>query len=111
MPIIKYALLIIAGLLLAACLWLVKTEGGHYSFCLMNESRWRKAHAQSDLEAMLWSYNSQPISPAQSSWGYSYSLKDGERMIQYHILKDTNCPLDVVYNSEGQIQALFTSYE
>ena len=32
-------------------------------------------------------------------------------MIQYHILKDANCPLDVVYNSEGQIQALFTSYE
>ena len=110
-PIIKYTLLAIVGISVALCLWLFKTDSGHYAFCLMNETRWMKAQTQTELEGMIWSYNSTPISPSQSSWGNSYSLKEDERMIQYHILKDTNCPLDVVYNGNGQIQALFTSYE
>ena len=109
--IIKYALLAIVGLLLAASYWLFKTERGHYAFCLMNEARWMKAHTQSDLEAMLWNYNSQTISPTQSAWGHFYQLNNGETMVQYLILKDPTCPLDVVYSSDGKIQALFTSYE
>ena len=110
-PIIIYALVAIVGISVALCLWLFKTDSGHYVFCLMNDTRWMKAQTQNELEGMIWSYNSIPISPSRSLWGNSYSLKEDERMIQYHILKDTNCPLDVVYNSEGQIQSLFTSYE
>lgn len=108
---IKPVLVLIAGLLLTAGLWLFMTEDGHYAFCLMNEARWMKAQTRDDLEAMLWGYDSQAISPSQSAWGHGYPLRNGETMVQYHVLKDPTCPLDVVYNSEGHIQALFTSYE
>lgn len=110
-PILKYALASFAALLLMAGLWLFWTANGHYAYCLMNEGRWMKAQSRGELEAMLHGCNRQPIDPAQSAWGHGYRLKDGETMIQYHILNDPTCPLDVVYDTNHLIQALFTSYE
>ena len=110
-PPLKYALASFAALLLMAGLWLFWTANGHYAYCLMNEGRWMKAQSRGELEAMLHGCNRQPIDPAQSAWGHGYRLKDGETMIQYHILNDPTCPLDVVYDTNHLIQALFTSYE
>lgn len=87
------------------------TEPGHYVFCLMNEGRWERSETQAELEATLWFYTSRQIAPSESSWGHQYVLRDGERMMQYLILKDPTCPLDIVYDRNGKVTARFTSYE
>lgn len=102
---------LVCGILLLTGGFIFGTGWGHYLFCLMNETGWEKAQTRQQLEAKLWWASSQTILPTQSRWGYQYVLKDGEDMVQYLILKDQDCPLDVVYDRNDRVKALFTSYE
>lgn len=40
-----------------------------------------------------------------------YKLKSNERMMQYQILWNKDCPLDVVYDQNNNIVQIYTSYE
>ncbi len=98
---------------LILAIFIVASDTGHYVFALMLESRWSKSDPQTkdELEQHIFCYKTRVIQPSESMWGNSYKLKDGERVVQYCILWDENCPLDVVYDSEDNIKAIFTSYE
>jgi endonuclease/exonuclease/phosphatase (EEP) superfamily protein YafD len=93
--------------------WFVATGGHSYLYALLLESKWRAARPQTkqEMEAILSFYREKEIQPAQSSWGRNYHLEQGERMVQYQILYDSSCPLDVVYDSEDKVRVIFTSYE
>ena len=54
-------------------------------------------------------YTKQAIVPSNSMWGSTYTLKPGERMIQYLVFAKE--PLDVVFDRESRVVAAFTSYE
>jgi len=47
--------------------------------------------------------------PVFRPWGRDHVLEDGQRMIRYLIFSKE--PLDVVYNPDGTIDAIYTSYE
>jgi hypothetical protein len=83
---------------------------GPYLWALQLESKWRPANPKTlaELESMLSIYTKRDISPEQSGWGSDHKLKSGERMIQYSLL---GSPLDVVYKSDNEIVAIYTSYE
>ena len=83
---------------------------GPYLWALHLESKWRPANPQTraELESMLSLYTKSDITPEQSGWGRDHKLQSGERMTQYSLL---GAPLDVVYNRDNSIVAIFTSYE
>ena len=93
--------------------FLVATGEHSYIFALMLESRWSRAKptTKTQLESYLHCYKTRQIAPSQSMWGRHYEIKPGERMLQYCILWDERCPLDVVYDDTDNIKAIFTSYE
>ena len=69
-----------------------------------------KATSEEELESRLIAfYSKSSIMPGRSLWGRDHVLEDGQRMIQYLIFAKE--PLDVVYNSDGTINAIYTSYE
>jgi hypothetical protein len=103
----------LASLFLAVCVWLTATGTTAYLYALHLESRWTKADPKTKevLEKYLNCYTLREIQPTDSRWGIHYELKAGERMLQYSILWNRNCPLDVVYDTNDAIRAIFTSYE
>ena len=99
--------------LIAAVIWLTATGTTAYLYALHLESKWNKAEpkTKADLEKYLHCYSLREIQPKESMWGNGYNLKDGERMMQYGILWNKKCPLDVVYDKDDNISAIYTSYE
>lgn len=99
--------------LIAAFIWLTATGTTAYLYALHLESKWSKADPKTkvDMEKYLHLYSQREIQPKDSTWGKSYVLNDGERMMQYCILWNKNCPLDVVYDKDDAILAIYTSYE
>jgi hypothetical protein len=93
--------------------WFTATGGTAYFYALCLENRWSKADpkTKSELEGYLHLYSLVQIDPKTSLWGRSYVLQEGERMMQYRLLWDKKCPLDVVYDKQNNIKAIFTSYE
>lgn len=102
-----------AAVLVAAAAWFTATGGTAYLYALHLESQWRKAapKTRADLEKHLHGYSLREIQPKDSIWGRGHELQPGERMMQYRILWNQNCPLDVVYDSDGHVRAIYTSYE
>lgn len=102
-----------AGVLVAALIWLTASGTAAYLYALHLESKWSKAKpkTKTDLEKHLHFYSLREIQPHDSPWSNGYELEDGERMMQYRLLWNKNCPLDVVYDRNDAIQAIFTSYE
>ena len=102
-----------ATALIAALIWFTADGGFAYIYALHLESKWSKADpkTRADLEKYLHCYSLREIQPNDSMWGNGYELKNGERMMQYCILWNKNCPLDVVYDKDDAIRAIFTSYE
>jgi hypothetical protein len=83
---------------------------GPYLWALHLEAKWRPANpkTRAELESMLSLYTKHDIRPEQSGWGRDHKLKSGERMTQYSLL---GAPLDVVFTSDNEIVAIYTSYE
>ena len=102
-----------AAVLVAAAAWFTATGGTAYLYARHLESKWRQAppKTQADLENQLHGYSLREIQPKDSSWGSGHELQPGERMMQYRILWNKNCPLDVVYGPDGDVRAIYTSYE
>lgn len=102
-----------ATALIAALIWFNADGGFAYFYALRLESKWSKADPKTkdDLEKYLHFYSLREIQPKDSMWGNGYDLDDGERMMQYRILWNKNCPLDVVYDKDDAIRAIYTSYE
>ena len=102
-----------AAALIAALAWFTATGTTAYLYALHLESKWSKAEPKTkvDMEKYLHFYSLREIQPKDSMWGNGYELKDGERMMQYCILWNKNCPLDVVYDKDDAIRAIYTSYE
>jgi len=82
-----------------------------YLYAVHLESKWRPANPQTraELERHLHLYSTKRIEPRDSMWGNCYELHPNEQMIQYSIMWCE--PLDVVYDDQGRIQMIFTSYE
>lgn len=81
-----------------------------YLYCLAREKSWSAAKTEAELDRRMWAfYSKRSIAPSNSSWGWSYTLKPDERMIQYLIFSKE--PLDVVLDGQSRIVAIFTSYE
>ncbi len=110
---IKYFIVLIFFILIAMSIWFTAIGGTAYIYTGYLESRWIKENPSTmqELESILKFYSKHEITTAESSWGGYYILKSDERMIQYRILWNKNCPLDVVYNDKDKIVRMFTSYE
>jgi hypothetical protein len=81
-----------------------------YLYCLSRENSWLKATDEKELEHRLIAfYSKSAITPEKSSWGRDHVLRDGQRMTQYLIFGKE--PLDVVYNADGTVDTIYTSYE
>ncbi len=92
-------------------LWELPHDLVAYLYALQLEDAWSVARPRNrrELEQHLYLYSTQTISPADSCWGKRYALARGELMVRYSIA--WHAPLDVVYDSSGNIRAIFTSYE
>ena len=99
--------------LVAALIWFTADGGFAYFYARHLESKWSKAgpKTKADLEKHLHCYSLQEIPPKDSRWGSGHELKSGERMMQYGILWNKKCPLDVVYDKDDNVRAIYTSYE
>ncbi len=82
-----------------------------YIYAVHLEDKWEKANPKTkpELEKFLDHYSTHIIEPSESLWGSGYELRKNERMVQYLIL--WSMPLDVVYDNEDNIKAIYTSYE
>ena len=87
------------------------SDAAAYMYALSIEDDFMKSETQADLERIVVPCSAAPkqIPPSASAWGGNYVLKDGERMVQY-MIKD-HAPLEVVYDHQNRVQAVFTSYE
>ncbi len=105
--------MVTAAALMAAFIWLTASGTAAYLYARHLESQWSKAapKTKADLEEYLHFYSMREIQPQDSIWGKGHELKAGERMLQYGILWNKNCPLDVVYDKDDQVIAIYTSYE
>lgn len=93
--------------------WFTYIGGTAYIYAGYLENKWIKENpkTKNQLEKHLSLYSIHEIKPQESMWGNKYQMKDNERMLQYRILWNRKCPLDVVYDSENNIKRIFTSYE
>jgi hypothetical protein len=81
-----------------------------YFYCLARESSWMQAKTRAEMEERLIGfYSESEITPKVAGWGMGHQLKQGETMIRYMILGKE--PLDVVYAGDGNVVAIYTSYE
>jgi hypothetical protein len=103
--------LVIFGVLAAAVALVFFAGAGSYGWALYLESRWSPAHPKSrtEMESYLSLYSTREIQPAESPWGRDHVLRAGDKMIQYMIL--WGAPLDVVYDRDEKVVAIYTSYE
>ena len=95
---------------LAILLFFASGVGPYFYACSL-EDRTLSAKTREDMEKIVSLSSSHEIEPKDSMWGSRYTIKPGERMIQYRILWHEWCPLDVVYDDADRVQAVFTSYE
>ena len=103
----RAAIVLVAMILGIVVLWACPLS---YFYCLAFESSWLAARTEAELEQRIHAfYRKHTIAPSQSMWGHQYSLRPGERMIQYLIFGKE--PLDVVFDSEARVVTIFTSYE
>jgi hypothetical protein len=95
----------------AAPLWELPHDSLAYLYATHLEQRWvaLRPRSRSELEPLLHLYSVQNIAPAESCWGARYVLAPGQVMTRYLIA--WHAPLDVVYDADGAIRAIFTSYE
>jgi hypothetical protein len=94
----------------AAIVALCYTTPLSYLYCCARENSWLAAKTESDLDRRILAfYTKQPIAPSNSMWGWDYTLKPDERMVQYLIFAKE--PLDVVFDRDSRVVAAFTSYE
>ena len=105
--------IIIVCLVLAGATWFTVIGGTAYIYAGYLESKWIKGNpkTKTEIEKYLNYYSLHSIDPKDSLWGKRHQLQDGERMVQYRILWNSKCPLDVVYDRNDNIKAIFTSYE
>jgi hypothetical protein len=81
-----------------------------YLYCLARENSWLAAKTEAQLDSRMWAfYTKRSIAPSNSMWGWSYTLKPDERMVQYLIFDKE--PLDVVFDRQSRVVVAFTSYE
>jgi len=113
MHIVKKILLIIMILLGLLTVGLIVIAGDFpaYIHTVQLEEQWTntKPKTKAELEKILDNYFTRIIKPSGSLSGYKHKLKDNEIMVQYLIAQ--KMPLDVVYDHENNIKALYTSYK
>ncbi len=85
-------------MLISASLFLATTDCGSYCMALAMEPLWlgQGIKTRGQLERRLFFTRSRPIDPSDSMWGHVHRLKPGDQMIQYGIMWNFDCPLDVV---------------
>lgn len=101
---------LIFGVILALAMGVVHTMPVSYLYCLAREDAWLAARTEGELVASLPAFRRErEISPEVPGWGSNHKLREGDRMIRYLIFGKE--PLDVVYASDGTVDAVYTSYE
>lgn len=81
-----------------------------YVYCLAREDSWMQAKTRAEMEERLIGfYSESEITPEVAGWGMGRQLKQGETLIRYMVLGKE--PLDVVYAGDGDVVAIYTSYE
>jgi hypothetical protein len=105
---INRAMIFAVSLILA--MGVMHTMPVSYLYCLARENVWMMAKTESELEASLPIFRSEmEITPKVPGAGSNHQLQEGDRMIRYLIFGKE--PLDVVYSSDGTVDAMYTSYE
>ena len=69
----------------------------------------KKPGNRQQVEELLYLHTTREIEMRESLWGSAYVLRPGEKCMQYMILGRE--PIDVVYDSEGEVCQIFASYE
>ncbi len=82
-----------------------------YFWALSLESKWTAAHpkTRAEMESHLSLYTLREIQPSQSAWGSKHPMQTGDKMIQYLLFWTQ--PLEVVYDRDDRMSAIYTSYE
>ena len=103
--------LLVLGLASGALGVILNASTISYLWAGVLEVRWSKADPKTrrEMESYLSLYRISEINPFESSWGKLHVMRDGDRMLRYVILWDA--PLDVVYDRDDRVQAIYTSYE
>ncbi|MCE9608972.1 MAG: hypothetical protein K8R23_01970 [Chthoniobacter sp.] len=97
-------------LLPLVCIGILYTTGLSYLYCCFRERQWLASTNEAQLDNRVAAfYTKRAISPSESMWGRHYSLKPGERMVQYLIFGKE--PLDAVFDSGSRVVCIYTSYE
>ncbi len=109
----KYLILIIFSVLITTTIWFTWVGGTAHLYALWIESKWGEANPKNkkELEKFLRYYSEHQIHPENSVWGSNYKLQPNERMVQYRILWNKNCPLDIVYDHKAPQQNLWVDWE
>ena len=101
---------LICAVIFALALGVMHTMPISYLYCLAREDAWIAAKTEGELVASLPIFRSEmEITPKVAGWGMNHQMEDGDRMIRYLIFGKE--PLDVVYASDGRVEAVYTSYE
>ena len=81
-----------------------------YVYCLSQEATWLAAETQAELEASIGvPYTRAVVDPSASEWGSGRVLAPGEQMVQLRVLGIE--PMEAVYDADGRVTSLYTSYE
>ena len=68
-----------------------------------------KPSTKVEVERILFLYSAKQIDIKISSWGKTYQLESGDVCFQYLILGRE--PIDIVFNQENHVKAIFSSFE
>lgn len=68
-----------------------------------------KPATKAEVERILFLYSAKQIDIKKSSWGKTYQLESGDVCFQYLILGRE--PIDIVFNQENHVKAVFSSFE
>ena len=68
-----------------------------------------KPATKAEGERILFLYSAKQIDIKRSSWGKTYQLESGDVCFQYLILGRD--PIDIVFNQENHVKAVFSSFE
>jgi hypothetical protein len=62
-----------------------------------------------EVEQVLFLYSAKQIDIKKSMWGKTYQLESGDVCLQYLILWRE--PIDIVFDKENHVKAIFSSFE
>jgi len=101
-------ILVLVAVLVGACLFFpfISYRLATYEYEKLVQA---KPPTKDEVEGILFLYRAKQIDIKNSAWGKTYQLGSGDVCFQYLILGTE--PIDIVFNQELQVKAIFSSFE